>query len=96
VIGDFWKDVNTGAYGGSTLAQGQQWFNTSLEGSANINSQVYGIRMVCTQNNWSFGGCGYLNPLVAGHSRSQVGSSRRTSPPTTAMDRQGATRSSPA
>ena len=62
VIGDFWKDVNTGAYGGSTLAQGQQWFNTSLEGSANINSQIYGIQIVCTQNNWSFGGCGYLNP----------------------------------
>ena len=51
------RDVNTGAWGGSTLAQGQQWFNTGLEGSANINSQIYGIQIVCTQNNWSLGGC---------------------------------------
>ena len=34
VVGDFWRDVNTGAWGGSTLAQGQQWFNTGLEGSS--------------------------------------------------------------
>ena len=47
-VGDFWRDVNTGAWGGSTLAPGQQWFNTSLEGSANINSQIYGIQLVCT------------------------------------------------
>jgi hypothetical protein len=60
VIGDFWRDVNTGAWGGSTLARGQQWFNTGLEGSSNINSQIYGIQMVCTENNWSFGGCGYV------------------------------------
>ena len=62
VIGDFWRDINTGAYGGSTLAHGQQWFNTGLEGSSNINSQIYGIQMVCTQNNWSFGGCAYNYP----------------------------------
>jgi hypothetical protein len=59
-VGDFWRDVNTGAWGGSTLAQGQQWLNTSLEGSSDINSQIYGIQLVCTQNNWSFGGCGYV------------------------------------
>jgi hypothetical protein len=61
VIGDFWRDVNSGAWGGSTLAQGQHWFNTGLEGSSNINSQFYGMQMVCTENNWSFGGCGYVN-----------------------------------
>jgi len=47
VVGDFWRDVNSGAYGGSTLASGQQWFNTSLEGSSNINSQIYGIQLLC-------------------------------------------------
>ena len=57
-VGDFWRDVNTGAWGGSTLAPGQQWFNTSLEGSSNINSQIYGIQLVCTQN-VLFGGCPY-------------------------------------
>ena len=62
VVGDFWRDINTGAYGGSTLAQGQQWLNTGLEGSSNINSQIYGIQIVCAQSNWSFGGCGYTNP----------------------------------
>ena len=62
VVGDFWQDVNTGAYGGSTLAQGQHWFNTALEGSSNINSQIYGIQIVCTQNNWTFGGCSCSNP----------------------------------
>ncbi len=58
VVGDFWRDVNTGAWGGSTLAPGQQWFNTGLEGSANINSQIYGIQLVCTQN-VLWGGCPY-------------------------------------
>ena len=62
VVGDFWRDVNTGAWGGSTLAQGQHWFNTGLEGSSNINSQIYGIQLVCTQNNWAFGGCGFATP----------------------------------
>jgi hypothetical protein len=62
VVGDFWRDDNTGAYGGSTLAPGQQWFNTGLEGSSNINSQIYGIQMVCTQNG-PFGGCGYGSPI---------------------------------
>ena len=45
VIGDFWRDVTTGSYGGSTLASGQQWFNSTLEGSSNINSQIYGVQM---------------------------------------------------
>jgi hypothetical protein len=62
VIGDFWRDVGTGAWGGSTLAQGQQWFNTGLEGSSNINSQFYGIQIVCTKNNWGLGGCGWRTP----------------------------------
>ena len=56
VVGDFWRDVNSGAYGGSTLASGQQWFNTGLEGSSNINSQIYGIQLLCTQNVYA-GGC---------------------------------------
>ena len=47
VIGDFWRDVTTGTYGGSTLASGQQWFNSTLEGSSNINSQIYGVQMTC-------------------------------------------------
>ncbi len=38
------------------------WFNTALEGSSNINSQIYGIQIVCTQNNWTFGGCSWSNP----------------------------------
>ena len=62
VVGDFWRDINTGAYGGSTLAQGQQWLNTGLEANSNINSQIYGIQIVCAPDNWSFGGCGYTNP----------------------------------
>ena len=62
VVGDFWRDVNTGAWGGSTLAQGQQWFNTELEGSPDINSQIYGIQIVCTENNWGLGGCGWTTP----------------------------------
>ena len=62
VVGDFWRDVNTGAWGGSTLASSQHWFNTGLEGSVNINSQIYGIQLACTQNNWSFGGCAFATP----------------------------------
>ena len=62
VVGDFWRDVNTGTWGGSTLAPGQQWFNTALEGSSNINSQIYGIQLVCTENNWGLGGCGFATP----------------------------------
>ena len=62
-VGDFWRDVNTGTWGGSTLAPGQQWFNTSLEGSSNINSQIYGIQLVCTQN-VIFGGCPYTTISV--------------------------------
>jgi len=49
VVGDFWEN-SSGVYGGSTLAYGQTWFNTSLEGSANINSQIYGIQLVCTHS----------------------------------------------
>ena len=56
VVGDFWKDMNSGAYGGSTLAANQRWFNTGLEGSSNINSQIYGIQLLCTQNVYH-GGC---------------------------------------
>jgi hypothetical protein len=47
-VGDFWIDNGTGQYGGSTLGSGQHWFNTSLEGTANINSSIYGMQMVCT------------------------------------------------
>ena len=49
VVGDFWEN-SSGVYGGSTLASGQQWFNTALEGSSNINSQNYGIQLVCTHS----------------------------------------------
>ena len=56
VVGDFWQNVTTGAWGGSTLAQGQHWFNTGLEGSPNINSQIYGIQIVCTQTECPVGG----------------------------------------
>ncbi len=38
-----------GAWHGSTLARGQQWFNTGLEGSPDINSQIYGFQISCTQ-----------------------------------------------
>jgi hypothetical protein len=63
VVGDFWRDVNTGAWGGSALAQGQQWFNTGLEGSPNINSQIYGIQLVCTQENVAnWGACLWSSP----------------------------------
>lgn len=48
IVGDFWQNVSSGAWGGSTLASGQTWFNTGLEGSSNINSQIYGIQLVCT------------------------------------------------
>jgi len=55
-VGDFWRDINTGAYGGSTLSPDQQWFNTGLEGTVNINSQIYGIQLLCTQDAIA-GGC---------------------------------------
>ena len=45
-----------GAWHGSTLAPGQEWFNTGLEGSSNINSQIYGFQIACTENLLS-GGC---------------------------------------
>ena len=45
---DFW--YTGGAWHGSTLAPGQQWFNTGLEGSSNINSQIYGFQITCTEN----------------------------------------------
>ena len=61
-IGDFWRDINTGAWGGSTLSQGQQWFNSGLEGSSDINSQIYGFQIVCSQSNSSLGGCGWSTP----------------------------------
>ena len=38
------------------LAPGQEWFNTGLEGSSNINSQIYGFQIACTENLLS-GGC---------------------------------------
>ena len=57
VAGDFWKSNTTGAYGGSTLASGQHWFNTGLEGTSNINSQIYGIQVVCIHSA-SQGPCG--------------------------------------
>ena len=37
-------------------APGQQWFNTGQEGSSNINSQIYGFQIACTENLLS-GGC---------------------------------------
>jgi len=57
VAGDFWQSNATGAYGGSTLASGQDWFNTALEGTSDINSQIYGIQLVCTHSA-SQGPCG--------------------------------------
>ena len=62
VVGDFWQNVTTGAWGGSTLAEGQNWFNTGLEGSPNINSQIYGIQIVCAQQNVPWGYCFYSTP----------------------------------
>ncbi len=56
VVGDFWRDINSGTYGGSTLAPGQQWFNSALEGSSNINSQIYGVQMTCVASNGCPGG----------------------------------------
>lgn len=56
IVGDFWRDINSGAYGGSTLGANQRWFNTGLEGSSNINSQIYGIQLLCIQNVYN-GGC---------------------------------------
>jgi hypothetical protein len=49
VVGDFWEN-GSGIYGGSTLAPGQEWFNSALEGTPNINSQIYGIQIVCTHS----------------------------------------------
>ncbi len=54
VAEDFW--YTGGAWHGSTLAPGQEWFNTGLEGSSDINSQVYGFQIACTENLLS-GGC---------------------------------------
>ena len=56
-VGDFWRDIDTGTWGGSTLSANQEWFNTGLEGSSNINSQIYGIQLECTRNVYSGGGC---------------------------------------
>ncbi len=49
VVGDFWEN-SSGVYGGSTLGPGQEWFNTALEGTPDINSQIYGIQLVCTHS----------------------------------------------
>ena len=57
VAGDFWESNATWAYGGSTLASGQQWFNTTLEGTPDIDSQINGIQLVCTHSA-SQGPCG--------------------------------------
>ncbi len=54
VAEDFW--YTGGAWHGSTLAPGQEWFNTGLEGSADIDSQVYGFQIACTENLLD-GGC---------------------------------------
>ena len=54
VAEDFW--YTGGAWHGSILAPGQQWFNTSLEGSSDIDSQIYGFQIACTENLLS-GGC---------------------------------------
>ncbi len=61
-VGDFWEN-SSGVYGGSTLGPGQEWFNTGLEGSSNINSQTYGIQLVCTHAA-SQGPC-YGSPYVS-------------------------------
>ena len=42
--------------GGIDALPTQNWFNTSLEGSSNINSQVYGFQIRCTEALLS-GGC---------------------------------------
>ena len=84
VVGDFWQNVTTGAWGGSTLAQGQNWFNTGLEGSPNINSQIYGIQIVCTQQNVPWGYCLYSTSAVVhglrDHARGHRKHSRLPSP----------------
>ena len=54
VAEDFW--YTGGAWHGSMLAPGQEWFNTGQEGSSNINSQIYGFQIACTENLLS-GGC---------------------------------------
>jgi hypothetical protein len=56
IAGDFWKDNTTGQYGGSQLAPTRQYFNTALEGSPNINSQIYGFQIACAQDYFN-GGC---------------------------------------
>jgi hypothetical protein len=55
-VNDMWRDNTSGQWGGSWLAPGQGWFNTAAEGTPNINSSVYGIRLVCT-NSPSQGPC---------------------------------------
>ena len=54
VAEDFW--YTGGAWHGSTLAPGQEWFNTGLEGSSDIDSQIYGFQIACTEDLLS-GGC---------------------------------------
>ena len=54
VAEDFW--YTGGAWHGSMLAPGQEWFNTGQEGSSNIDSQIYGFQIACTENLLS-GGC---------------------------------------
>lgn len=66
VVGDFWIDNGTGQYGGSTLASGQHWLNTTLEGTQNINSGIYGIQMVCTHSGGSCDGQAYPTFTVNG------------------------------
>ena len=61
VVGDFWQDKTTGAYHGSTLAAGQHWFNTGVEGRPDINSQIYGIQLVCSHSP-SQGSCLGIGP----------------------------------
>ena len=41
------------------MASGQGWFNTGLEGTSDINSQIYGIQLICTHSA-SQGPCGQL------------------------------------
>ncbi len=62
VAEDFW--YTGGAWHGSILGGGQQWFNTGLEGSSDINSQIYGFQIACTQDVVS-GGCSEPAPTLA-------------------------------
>ena len=52
VAGDFWKsNSQLASYGGSTLAlRASSGSTRALEGSSNINSQNYGIQLVCTHS----------------------------------------------